>query len=151
LTTDKNDKWIIFNVGVGSWYIRQRYGPYVRGKDYHSIKFKKVKQPQPAHFMYSNTLPKGLYAVRVKDVGALQIKTTDNEPVLVSVDAYSHDNHLRKSILSKPPDWLKNKGNKREQEGYLRKVVRMLINHPFKYTPVNGADVYFIALDDDKF
>ena len=97
----------------------------------------------------STTLPKGIYAVLVEEIGTLNIKATVEEPVLVSIDAYSHNINLLKSAISSPPEWLSEKGSVNDQIAYLKTVVRMLIQHPFKYEAFKHSNVYYYPVDDN--
>jgi len=148
---NNNDEWLILNIGVGSWYLRgQPFAKDVKNNsEYHDIYFKRIKQLLPAQFMYSNTIPKGLYAVRVKHLGNLKIEGTQAEPVGVLIDAYSHNTKLLNQILKSPPAWLTKKGDKTAQENFLKTMVRMLIKHPFRYNPDKNAEVLFFPIERD--
>lgn len=150
LQTKDNSKWLIINIGAGSWLLRQRIAKYLRNnKDYHTVYFKGVKQVKPAEFLYSDSLEKGLYAVRTNQMGVLNVKGDAKLPVDVSIDAYSHDADFLKNTLDNPPAWLTKKGNKDEQENFLKTMVRMFIDHPFKYEPPKDTEVLFYPLDDE--
>jgi hypothetical protein len=148
---NNNDEWLILNIGVGSWYLRgQPFAKDVKNNsEYHDIYFKRIKQLLPAQFMYSNTIPKGLYAVRVKHLGNLKIEGTQAEPVGVLIDAYSHNRNLLNQILKSPPAWLTKKGDQTAQENFLKTMVRMLIKHPFRYNPDKNAEVLFFPIERD--
>lgn len=150
ISSDKRDRWVIFHVEVGSWFIRQTLDKHLK-KDtpYHDIYFNKVKQLAASEHMYHDALPKGLYAVRVRHIGKLNIKEVDNQPVEVDISAYSHNKKLLDDMLNKPPKWLTEKGSKEEQEIFLKTMVRMYINHVFQYVPDDKAEVYYLPLDED--
>lgn len=54
------------------------------------MSFKGLKQVVPIYHVYDNYLPKGLYAVSVDDLGRLEIADNKDEPIEISIDAYSY-------------------------------------------------------------
>lgn len=152
LQAKDDSKWLIINIGAGSWLLRQRIAKYLRNnKDYHTVYFKGVKQLRPAEFLYSDSLEKGLYAVRTNQMGVLNIKGSVKLPVEVSIDAYSHDAEFLQNTLDNPPAWLTKKGTKEEQENFLKTMVRMFIDHPFKYEPPQSTEVLFYPLNEEDW
>jgi hypothetical protein len=144
-----HDRWVIFHVEVGSWYIRGKFEKYLeKDRPYNDIYFKEIKQLTSSEHMYNDKLPKGLYAVRVRDLGVLNIKPVRDKPVEVSIDAYSHNQSLLEAILNEQPAWLEQKGTRADQEKFLKTMVRMFINHVFKYEPAANAKIYYLPLDD---
>jgi len=149
----KNKQWFIVSVSVGEWYIRYHMPEVAKQLEgvessREDIIFKGVNQLGGAYYTYLDTLPKGLYAVLVDEVGTLSIKATSDEPVTVSIDAYSHDALLLKSTIKSPPVWLIEKGDTEKQTTFLKTVVRMFVQHPFRYEPPKHSNVYFYPVND---
>lgn len=144
------DRWMIISIDVGSWFVHSNFEKYlVKSKSYNDIYFKKVKQLAPMEHIYNDNLPKGLYAVRVRHLGKINIKGTREKPVDVAVDAYSHDKNLLDMMLQEPPKWLADKGTKAEQERFLKARVRMYINQAFMYEPAVAREVFYLPMDED--
>ncbi len=153
LRRSKKQSWFIISVRVSEWHMifsrKDDIGKHIiedhsRG----GVRFKDLKQISPVHHTYEDSLPKGLYAIPVDDLGKLEIKGNEDEPVKVSIDAYSHDNKMLNAIIKSPPDWLKDKGGADTQKAFLKTQVRMLIQHPFKYTPVSKPSIYYHPVTD---
>lgn len=100
----------------------------------------------PMEYVFNNTLPKGLYAVPVKDLGLIRTRESKAEPVSVEIDAYSHNPELLKAITDEPPAWLKKKGTKADQETFLKTMVRMYINHTYQYKVKAARRVYYFPI-----
>ena len=144
----RDDDWLIFSVEVNPWFIRQEFGEHlVEGTQYNEISFKKVNQ-LPMEHIYDEVLPNGLYAISTKHLGKLKVKLTDNEPVEVLIDAYSHDQSLLDAMLNDPPQWLQDKGDRAAQEKFLKTKVRMYIYHSFLYAADTKAKVFYLPLSD---
>ena len=145
------DKWLIVGNDIASWFIHQNYEDYlVKDNPYNDVFFDGIRQAGKVEHLYgSDNLPKGLYAVKVKDIGELKVKPIDGEPVEVSVNAYSHNAEMLGKILDSPPDWLSSKGDRSAQEIFLKSKVLMFINHPFRYIASESVKVYYFALNED--
>lgn len=143
--------WLLIGRNVGGWYIQQKFQKFLDKTDvYSDIKFKGVSQPYPVQIFYDQTKAKGLYAIKLEDIGKLNIKPFYNQPIEVSVSAYSHNEKLLTEILDEPPAWLVKKGNKQEQEKFLKTKVRMLINYIYKYEPKKSLSSFYVSLDEDQ-
>jgi hypothetical protein len=144
------NEWFILGNDVASWFLHQQYEDYlVKDKPYNDVFFSDVLQMGKVEHLYGDNLPKGLYAVKVKDIGELKVKQKDSEPVEVTIKAYSHDTDMLGKILDEPPEWLIAKGDRNAQEAFLKTRVLMFINHPFRYIAQESAKVYYFALDED--
>lgn len=142
--------WVLFNVDVGNWYIRSHFENYLKKDEpYNEIYYKGVAQQGPSNHIYLDSVPKGLYAVRTDHLGTLNIKTADGKLIEIAVDAYSHNEDLLKAILDKPPDWLKKKGTRGQQEDFLKTMIRMYIYQTFKFTAHPNPKVYFLPITDE--
>ena len=148
LLKSKDNTWVIFSVGVSPWYIRQEMGEYlVENTDYNDVLFKNIKQ-LPMQQIYDEVLQNGLYAVRTKHLGKLKVKSADNEPIEVLIDAYSHNSKLLDEMLNDPPQWLEAKGDRATQSRFLKTKVRMYIYHSFLYDKDSSAKTYYLPLSD---
>lgn len=142
------DEWLVFTIGVSPWFIRQEFNKHiVENTAYDDVRFKKVNQLHIEH-IYDKAIPSGLYAVRTSQLGTLNIKPKDNEPVEVSIDAYSDNQALLDGMLIDPPQWLQDMGDRDIQEKFLKTKVRMYIYHVFNYTPDPKAKVFYFSLSD---
>jgi hypothetical protein len=147
LQKNKNEKWAIFTVEIGTWYYPHYYSKFLtNGRGSKQNRFKKVNQILPMEYIYNDALPKGLYAVPVKELGLLRTRESKTEPVQVKIDAYSHDPDLLKAILKDPPAWLTKKGSKADQEAFLKTMVRMFINHTYQYKPNPAKHVFYFPI-----
>lgn len=153
LRRSKKKTWFIVSVRVAEWYViyhrsddigKHVIEDHARG----DMRFKGVEQISPVHHVYDDSLPKGFYAVSTDDLGKLEIKGSEDEPVKISIDAYSHDEKILNAIIKSPPDWLKEKGDTDAQKAFLKTQVRMLIQHPFKYTPISKPSIYYHPITD---
>lgn len=150
LQKDKKEKWAVFTVGIGTWYYPHNYSKLLKnGRMSKDNRFKNVSQIMPMEYVFNNTLPKGLYAAPVKDLGVIRTRESKAEPVSVNIDAYSHDSDLLKAIIDSPPAWLKKKGTKADQETFLKTMVRMYINHTYQYKVKATKRVYYFPIKRD--
>lgn len=153
LRQNNKKSWFIVSVRVSELHMifnrKDDIGKHIvedhsRGDVY----FKGLQQIHPVHHVHEDSLPKGLYAVPADDIGKLEIKGSEDEPVKISIDAYSHSDKMLNSITKSPPDWLKEKGDTDAQKAFLKTQVRMLIQHPFRYTPKNKPSIYYHPISD---
>lgn len=112
------------------------------------MSFKGLKQVIPIYHVYDNYLPKGLYAVSVDDLGRLEIADNKDEPIEISIDAYSDNERLLEGTLERQPDWLIEKGDRTAQEIFLKTQVRMFIKHTFRYKPKGKRSTFYYPIDD---
>ncbi len=139
--------WLIVSVEVSPWFIRQEYEKYIAtGTEYNDVQFKKVKH-LPIEHIYSDSLPKGLYAVRVGQIGTLKIKPADDQLIDIQIDAYSDNQALLNGMLNDPPQWLRDMGDRVAQENFLKRKVRMYIYSVFKYMPEHNAEVLYLPIN----
>lgn len=153
LSRAKSKQWVIISVGVGDWYVRyhrEDIAKHIEGGEPTDNKmvFKDINQLGDAHYIYLDTLAKGLYAIPLDSIGTLHIKGSHDTPIRVSIDAYSHDESLLQGIMKDPPEWLAEKRTSEEQKTFLKTKVRVLIQHPFKYEAPKRPVVYFYPIDD---
>lgn len=154
LRRHKSKTWFIVSVRVAEWYVtfhrKDDMGKHlIEDHSRGEMTFKNLNQIAPVYYTYEKTLPKGFYAVPIDDLGTLEIKGTEDEPVKISIDAYSHDAKLLNAIIKSPPEWLKDKGDTTAQTTFLKTQVRVFIQHPFKYVPANKPTIYFYPVTGD--
>jgi hypothetical protein len=153
VSTLKKDKakWVLIGRNVGNWYIQMKFEKYLsKGNNLGDIRLKGVNQLFPVQILYDQSKAKGLYAIRLSDIGKLKIKPYYNQPIEVSVGSYTQSDKMLQEILSEPPEWLKKKGDKSAQEKYLKTKARMLINYIYKYEPKIDPTTFYVSLDEDR-
>lgn len=145
-------RWFIVSVRVPEWHMeydrddirRESYIDHETGGMY----FNGVEQPLPVYHIHDGSLERGLYAVPRDSLGKLKIKVSEDHPVELSIDAYSHNKKILKDILTSPPDWLQSKGDTGDQAAFLKTQVRVLIRHSFKYSPPRKHDVLYCPVPE---
>ena len=145
--------WFVVSVRTADWYMisdrKDDIGKQIKN-DFNTgdMSFKGLKQVIPIYHVYDNYLPKGLYAVSVDDLGRLEIADNKDEPIEISIDAYSDNERLLEGTLERQPDWLIEKGDRTAQEIFLKTQVRMFIKHTFRYKPKGKRSTFYYPIDD---
>lgn len=153
LRRSRNKSWLIVSVRTADWYMisdrKDDIGKQIKN-DFNTgdMSFKGLKQVIPIYHVYDNYLPKGLYAVSVDDLGRLEIADNKDEPIEISIDAYSDNERLLEGTLERQPDWLIEKGDRTAQEIFLKTQVRMFIKHTFRYKPKGKRSTFYYPIDD---
>ena len=153
LRRSRNKSWLIVSVRTADWYMisdrKDDIGKQIKN-DFSTgdMSFKGLNQVVPIYHVYDNYLPKGLYAVSVGDLGRLEIADNKDEPIEISIDAYSDNERLLEGTLKRQPDWLIEKGDKTAQEIFLKTQVRMFIKHAFRYKPKGKRSTFYYPIDD---
>ena len=155
LRRNRKKLWFIVSVQVADWYMvsdrkndigKQIVDDFITG----NMSFKGLKQVIPIYHVYDNYLPKGLYAASVDNLGKLEIANSKDEPIEISIDAYSDKKDLLDSTLERQPDWLIKKGDKTAQKFFLKTQVRMFIKHTFNYRPKSKRSTFYYPIDDKE-
>lgn len=155
LRRNRKKLWFIVSVQVADWYMvsdrkndigKQIVDDFKTG----NMSFKGLKQVIPIYHVYDNYLPKGLYAAPVDNLGKLEIANSKDEPIEISIDAYSDRKDLLDSTLERQPDWLIKKGDKTAQKFFLKTQVRMFIKHTFNYRPKSKRSTFYYPIDDKE-
>lgn len=151
LKKNKRVEWIIIANGVGSWEIRRELEDYIDSKSSSDdLYLKGIVQTLSIKTIYTDDIPQGLYAVDASKLGKLTVKPTNFEPpVNVDVRAYSHSKELMQEIIQQAPEWLSEKGPRREQEKFLNTKVRLFVERIFKYAPPRSPKIIFFRISDD--
>lgn len=153
LRRNRKKLWFIVSVQVADWYMvsdrkndigKQIVDDFITG----NMSFKGLKQVIPIYHVYDNYLPKGLYAASVDNLGKLEMANSKDEPIEISIDAYSDKKDLLDSTLERQPDWLIKKGDKTAQKFFLKTQVRMFIKHTFNYRPKSKRSTFYYPIDD---
>ena len=145
--------WFVVSVRTADWYMisdrKDDIGKQIKN-DFSTgdMSFKGLNQVVPIYHVYDNYLPKGLYAVSIDDLGRLEIVDNKDEPIEISIDAYSDNERLLEGTLERQPDWLIEKGDRTVQEIFLKKQVRMFIKHAFRYKPKGKRSTFYYPIDD---
>lgn len=145
--------WFVVSVRTANWYMisdrKDDIGKQIKN-DFSTgdMSFKGLNQVVPIYHVYDNYLPKGLYAVSIDDLGRLEIVDNKDEPIEISIDAYSDKKDLLDSTLERQPDWLIEKGDRAAQEFFLKTQVRMFIKHAFRYKPKDKRSAFYYPIDD---
>lgn len=145
--------WFVVNVRTADWYMisdrKDDIGKQIKN-DFSTgdMSFKGLNQVVPIYHVYDNYLPKGLYAVSIDDLGRLEIADNKDEPIEISIDAYSDNERLLEGTLERQPDWLIEKGDRTAQEIFLKTQVRMFIKHAFRYKPKGKRSTFYYPIDD---
>lgn len=155
LRRNRKKLWFIVSVQVADWYMvsdrkndigKQIVDDFITG----NMSFKGLKQVIPIYHVYDNYLPKGLYAASVDNLGKLEIANSKDEPIEISIDAYSDNERLLEGTLERQPDWLIEKGDRAAQEFFLKTQVRMFIKHTFNYRPKSKRSTFYYPIDDKE-
>lgn len=153
LRRSRNKSWLIVSVRTADWYMisdrKDDIGKQIKS-DFSTgdMSFKGLKQVVPIYHVYDNYLPKGLYAVSVDDLGRLEIADNKDEPIEISIDAYSDNERLLEGTLEIQPDWLIEKGDKTTQKFFLKTQVRMFIRHAFRYRPKGKRSTFYYPINN---
>lgn len=145
--------WLVVSVRTADWYMisdrKDDIGKQIKN-DFSTgdMSFKGLNQVVPIYHVYDNYLPKGLYAVSIDDLGRLEIVDNKDEPIEISIDAYSDNERLLEGTLERQPDWLIEKGDRAAQEFFLKTQVRMFIKHAFRYKPKDKRSAFYYPIDD---
>lgn len=145
--------WFVVSVRTADWYMisdrKDDIGKQIKN-DFSTgdMSFKGLNQVVPIYHVYDNYLPKGLYAVSIDDLGRLEIADNEDEPIEISIDAYSDNERLLEGTLERQPDWLIEKGDRTAQEIFLKTQVRMFIKHAFRYKPKGKRSTFYYPIDD---
>lgn len=145
--------WFVVSVRTADWYMisdrKDDIGKQIKN-DFSTgdMSFKGLNQVVPIYHVYDNYLPKGLYAVSIDDLGRLEIADNKDEPIEISIDAYSDNERLLEGTLERQPDWLIEKGDRTAQEIFLKTQVRMFIKHAFRYKPKGKRSTFYYPIDD---
>jgi|GEM_PF-666164 hypothetical protein cdiviTM7_02764 len=145
--------WFVVSVRTADWYMisdrKDDIGKQIKN-DFSTgdMSFKGLNQVVPIYHVYDNYLPKGLYAVSIDDLGRLEIVDNKDEPIEISIDAYSDNERLLEGTLERQPDWLIEKGDRTVQEIFLKTQVRMFIKHAFRYKPKGKRSTFYYPIDD---
>ena len=145
--------WFVVSVRTADWYMisdrKDDIGKQIKN-DFSTgdMSFKGLNQVVPIYHVYDNYLPKGLYAASVDNLGKLEIANSKDEPIEISIDAYSDNERLLEGTLERQPDWLIEKGDKTAQEIFLKTQVRMFIKHAFRYKPKGKRSTFYYPIDD---
>ena len=145
--------WFVVSVRTADWYMisdrKDDIGKQIKN-DFSTgdMSFKGLNQVVPIYHVYDNYLPKGLYAVSIDDLGRLEIVDNKDEPIEISIDAYSDNERLLEGTLERQPDWLIEKGDRAAQEFFLKTQVRMFIKHAFRYKPKDKRSAFYYPIDD---
>lgn len=147
--------WFVVSVRTADWYMisdrKDDIGKQIKN-DFSTgdMSFKGLNQVVPIYHVYDNYLPKGLYAVSIDDLGRLEIADNKDEPIEISIDAYSDNERLLEGTLERQPDWLIEKGDRTAQEIFLKTQVRMFIRHAFRYKPKGKRSTFYYPIDDKE-
>lgn len=145
--------WFVVSVRTADWYMisdrKDDIGKQIKN-DFSTgdMSFKGLNQVVPIYHVYDNYLLKGLYAVSIDDLGRLEIVDNKDEPIEISIDAYSDNDRLLEGALERQPDWLIEKGDRAAQEFFLKTQVRMFIRHAFRYKPKGKRSAFYYPIDD---
>ena len=145
--------WFVVSVRTADWYMisdrKDDIGKQIKN-DFSTgdMSFKGLNQVVPIYHVYDNYLPKGLYAVSIDDLGRLEIADNKDDPIEISIDAYSDNERLLEGTLERQPDWLIEKGDRTAQEIFLKTQVRMFIKHVFRYKPKGKRSTFYYPIDD---
>ena len=145
--------WFVVSVRTADWYMisdrKDDIGKQIKN-DFSTgdMSFKGLNQVVPIYHVYDNYLPKGLYAVSIDDLGRLEIADNKDEPIEISIDAYSDNERLLEGTLERQPDWLIEKGDRTAQEFFLKTQVRMFIKHAFRYKPKSKQSAFYYPIND---
>lgn len=145
--------WFVVSVRTADWYMisdrKDDIGKQIKN-DFSTgdMSFKGLNQVVPIYYVYDNYLPKGLYAVSIDDLGRLEMADNKDEPMEISIDAYSDNERLLKGTLERQPDWLIEKGDRTAQEIFLKTQVRMFIRHAFRYKPKDKRSTFYYPIND---
>ena len=147
--------WFVVSVRTADWYMisdrKDDIGKQIKN-DFSTgdMSFKGLNQVVPIYHVYDNYLPKGLYAVSIDDLGRLEIADNKDEPIEISIDAYSGNERLLEGTLERQPDWLIEKGDRTAQEIFLKTQVRMFIRHAFRYKPKGKRSTFYYPIEDKE-
>ena len=147
--------WFVVSVRTADWYMisdrKDDIGKQIKN-DFSTgdMSFKGLNQVVPIYHVYDNYLLKGLYAVSIDDLGRLEIVDNKDEPIEISIDAYSDNDRLLEGTLERQPDWLIEKGDRVAQEFFLKTQVRMFIKHTFRYKPKGKRSAFYYPIDDKE-
>ena len=145
--------WFVVSVRTADWYMisdrKDDIGKQIKN-DFSTgdMSFRGLDQVVPIYHVYDNYLPKGLYAVSIDDLGRLEIADNEDEPMEISIDAYSDNERLLEGTLERQPDWLIEKGDRAAQEFFLKTQVRMFIKHTFRYKSKSKRSTFYYPIDD---
>ncbi|MBF1028391.1 MAG: hypothetical protein HXL05_02605 [Candidatus Nanosynbacter sp.] len=145
--------WFVVSVRTADWYMisdrKDDIGKQIKN-DFSTgdMSFKGLNQVVPIYHVYDNYLPKGLYAASVDNLGKLEIANSKDEPIEISIDAYSDNERLLEGTLERQPDWLIEKGDRTAREIFLKTQVRMFIKHAFRYKPKGKRSTFYYPIDD---
>ena len=145
--------WFVVSVRTADWYMisdrKDDIGKQIKN-DFSTgdMSFKGLNQVVPIYHVYDNYLLKGLYAVSIDDLGRLEIVDNKDEPIEISIDAYSDNDRLLEGALERQPDWLIEKGDRAAQEFFLKTQVRMFIKHTFRYKPKGKRSAFYYPIND---
>ena len=145
--------WFVVSVRTADWYMisdrKDDIGKQIKN-DFSTgdMSFKGLNQVVPIYHVYDNYLLKGLYAVSIDDLGRLEIVDNKDEPIEISIDAYSDNDRLLEGTLERQPDWLIEKGDRAAQEFFLKTQVRMFIKHTFRYKPKGKRSAFYYPIND---
>ena len=147
--------WFVVSVRTADWYMisdrKDDIGKQIKN-DFSTgdMSFKGLNQVVPIYHVYDNYLLKGLYAVSIDDLGRLEIVDNKDEPIEISIDAYSDNDRLLEGALERQPDWLIEKGDRAAQEFFLKTQVRMFIKHTFRYKPKGKRSAFYYPINDKE-